>query len=103
MLPPIYNVCDNVPAGYVNTGITGCAANTSKTINSYNNGFAIATELELFAGRSDILVSGLNTLSSQIFFEGAINTAPADTYTLDFYANYDHILVLENGILTARF
>jgi hypothetical protein len=71
--------------------------------SSYLNGFAIAQELESMAQRSDILMSGTNTLSSNIFFEANINTAPATTYTLDFYANYDHILVLQDGLLTAKF
>ena len=70
---------------------------------SYTNGFAIAQELESFANRSDILISGMNTLASQVFFEGSISTAPSTTYVLDFYANYDQIIVLENGIMSAKF
>eukprot|EP01039_Chlorochromonas_danica_P011849 gene11849-13365_t len=74
-----YNVADatitNCPQVAVQTGV-----------NSYNNGFVIAQEMESFAQRSDVLLSGMNTLSSQIFFETTINTAPGNTYTLDFFA-----------------
>jgi hypothetical protein len=70
---------------------------------SHQYAFAIAQELEAFAQRSDLLLSGLNSLSTQIFFEINCNTAPASVYTLDFYANYDHILVLENGLLSVKF
>lgn len=75
----------------------------STGINSYQNGFAIAQEMEQWANRGDILMSGVNTLSQNIFFEANINTAPASSYTLDFYCNYDFILVLQNGILSAKF
>lgn len=73
------------------------------TANSYKNGFVIAQELESFAQRSDVLLSGMNTLSSQIFFECNIGTALTTGYNLSFFANYDHILVLERGILSVKF
>ena len=65
----------------------------------------IAIELENFAQRNDVLLSGMNTLSSQIFFEATINTAigaGSGSYTLDFFAWYDHILVLDRGILSVK-
>ena len=71
--------------------------------NSYKNGFVIAQELESFAQRTDVLLSGMNTLSSQIFFETNITTAiGAASYNLDFFAWYDHILVLDRGILSVK-
>jgi len=69
---------------------------------SYKNGFVIAQELESFSQRSDVLLSGMNTLSSQIFFEPTIGTAPGSTYTFNFFAWYDHILVLDRGILSVK-
>ena len=95
----IYNTADGAFLLGPVTNITGTLA-----ANSYQNGFVIAQELESFANRSDVLLAGLNTLSSQVFFETTINSAgPTVTTTLDFYANYDHIIVLENGILSVRF
>jgi hypothetical protein len=74
---------------------------------SYQNGFAIAQELESFAQRSDQILSGMNTstLESNISFEATIVSAAALTsdYTLDFYAFYDMILTLQNGYLTVKF
>ena len=92
-----YNVADatvtNCPQIAVNTGA-----------NSYLNGFVIAQELESFAQRSDVLLSGMNTLSSQVFFEAQINTAiGASAYTLDFFAWYDHIMVIDQGIISIKY
>jgi len=73
----------------------------------YLNGFAIAQELESFAQRSDVIISGLNTNSSTIFFEGNVTTAFQGTnmsYTLDIYGCYDHILVIEpNGLINIKY
>jgi hypothetical protein len=44
----------------------------------------------------------MNTLSSQIFFETNIDVAPAAVYSLNFFAYYDHILVLDRGILSVK-
>jgi hypothetical protein len=46
----------------------------------------------------------MNTLSQQVFFECQINNATGNvTYTLDFFAQHDFILTLEQGILSSRF
>ena len=96
----LYNVADAADTTVGNGGVT-VGGSTSLSIN---NAFALATELETFAQRNDVLLSGMNTLASQVFFEANISTAlSANNYTLDFYANYDHILVLQDGILSVRF
>ena len=41
----------------------------SLLLHSHKNAFAIAQDLECFANKTDLLLSGMNTLSSQIFFE----------------------------------
>jgi len=84
---------------YASTSTT-CQYNPS---NTFQNGFVYAQELESYANKSDVLLSGYNTLSQQIFFEANITNAVSQAYTIDFYANYDQILVLENGILSVRF
>jgi hypothetical protein len=94
---PYYNVGD---IALTNTNVV--AINTGA--NSYKNGFVIAQELESFSNKTDVLLSGMNTLSSNVFFEANLaTTAPATAYTLDFFTNFDQILVLENGLFTARF
>ena len=71
---------------------------------SLNNGFAIAIDLETYANREDIMISGMNTLSAQTFLECNIGTGPTVSYTLNMYANYDHILVKDSsGLLSVRF
>jgi len=81
------------------------AATAAADATNSVNGFAIATELESFANRNDVLLSGLNTLTSQVFFEFNVNTAAtnATAWTFDFFANYDHILIVENGLISVRF
>jgi hypothetical protein len=82
-----------------NSGVQACLT----AANSYKNAFIIAQELETFCQRGDVLLSGMNTLGSQVFFECNINTAPGGLYTLNFFAYADVIYVLENGLLSARF
>ena len=58
----------------------------------------------MWAMRSDVLISGMNTLASQVFFECNLSAnALVAAYTLDFFANADIIYVLENGLLSARY
>jgi len=73
--------------------------------NSYRNGFALANELETYANKNNVILNGLNTLNFQTFFEANMQTTgPAQNYTLDFYVNYDMIIVKdENGIMSVRF
>ena len=91
-----YNVADAAIADCPQIAI-------ATAFNSYKNGFVIAQELESFAQRSDVLLSGMNTLSSQVFFETQIDTAPGAAYTLDFYAWYDHIMVIDQGIISIKY
>jgi hypothetical protein len=111
----IYNVADLGDGAVGNNGVraiyaqgTAAAAPAAADIaaNSFSCGFAIACDFDLFPNRSDIIISGTNSLSSQIFFEfNMLNAiaAAAGSYTLDTYAQYDAIFILQDGILTARF
>jgi hypothetical protein len=96
-----YNVLDNGADAFVGNG--GAVANATAN-NSYKNAFAIGQELEMWAMRSDVLISGMNTLASQVFFECNLSSNTLNAaYTLDFFANADIIYVLENGLLSARY
>jgi hypothetical protein len=99
----MYNVSDAAIAlDQVIAGKGGTDAATAAT--SYQNAFAIAQELESFAQRSDVLISGLNTNSSTVFFEGNVSTAPTVAYTLNMFAAYDHILVIDpNGLISIKY
>jgi hypothetical protein len=99
---------DSTTGGGINGA--GAVSGPSPYALSYLNGFAAAIELESFAGRSDCIVSGLNTLSTNCFFEGGItsnygptNVATTNNYILDFYANFDIIFMISNGLLTAKY
>jgi hypothetical protein len=102
-----YNVADNSTADATvgQGGIKVPQANSAAgQILTYQQGFAIAQNLETYSQKSDVIISGMNTLSAQTFFECNIGTATATSYTLDFYAMYDHILVKDaQGILSVRF
>jgi len=98
------STCLGVEYAAADAAITNCPQVAVQTgTNSYKNAFVIAQELESFAQRSDVLLSGMNTLSSQIFFETTINTAPGNTYNLDFFAWYDHIMVIDRGIISIKY
>jgi hypothetical protein len=95
-----YNTNDVADA---NVGAGGVQA-VQTTVDSYKNSFAMAIDLETYSNREDIMISGLNTLSAQTFLECNIGTGPATAYVLNMYANYDHILVKDQGgILSVRF
>lgn len=110
-----YNVVDLTTADASIGGFVGNALGQQTVLAlgnvgqlSYLNAFAIAQDFETFANKTDLLLSGMNTLTSQIFFEanvgwGAAAQSPTVPFTLDYYANFDCILVLQNGILSARF
>jgi hypothetical protein len=95
-----YNTNDVADA---NVGAGGVQA-VQTTVDSYKNSFAMGIDLETYSNREDIMISGLNTLSAQTFLECNIGTGPATAYVLNMYANYDHILVKDQGgILSVRF
>jgi len=72
----------------------------SGTINSYFNGFAIAQKLKTYSTRKDAILQGLNTIGQNIFFDCNIDsTGPTAMYTLSFFANFDIILAIENGVM----
>lgn len=72
----------------------------SGTTTSFYNGFAIAQELEVYSTRNDVILQGVNTIGQNVFFDCNIDTTgPTAAYTLNFFANFDVILVIENGIM----
>lgn len=91
------------------TNGTGTALTaTANGANSYKLAFAIAQEMESFAQKDGLLLSGMNTLTQQIFFEancgwGSTPQTNQTSVVLDFYAWFDSIMVLDNGIISCRF
>lgn len=67
--------------------------------NTKSNSFAIGLDLETYATADrDALWAGLNTITSDIFFNGEFDSnAGAPNVKFDFYSMFDQVLVFENG------
>jgi len=89
-----YNVWDDAAAA------TYGIITKKGTASSYTNAFAIAQELEVYSTRNDVILQGINTIGQNVFLDLNINTTgPTASYTLNFFANFDVILVIENGVM----
>ena len=73
-------------------------------LNSYKNAFCAAIELCAFSNKTDVILSGFNTLSCNMFIQAEFSQATdaATTYTLDTFACFDQIFIIEMGILSVR-
>ena len=83
-------------------------ASASTNAGTCNNSFAIGLECQSISNRSDVLLSGISTLNSQIYFTGVVGGTNAGgtngyNYVMDFWAAMDSVLVIENGIMRAIF
>jgi hypothetical protein len=101
--PSISKAYYNVADASNNYGVIGATAAGNTTNNSYKNAVAFSQEFESLSNRSDIILSGTNTLNLQIFHDYTITTAIGVTYTNNYYALCDHLLTLDpTGLLTCR-
>jgi hypothetical protein len=69
--------------------------------------FCVGLEMESFANKSDVIMSGISSLGQNIFFE-ANYTAPTSATLIpamlvDGFASYDVLYTLQDGVLTAQF
>jgi hypothetical protein len=85
----------------------GCGLKSAAVIDTSNNAFCIGQEFESFCHKSDTILSGLSTLNTNLFFTygviaGADGTG-ATVITAEFYAQYDLILVLQDGYISAKY
>jgi hypothetical protein len=100
--------CSSLRADYYNVNDTAISSTAvtalSTTLNSHKNGFVIAQELEVFSNRNSLLLSGINTLGVNSYFDAFITTAPATSYTINFFGNFDLILYLDpiTGVLSPK-
>ena len=102
-----YNVCATATKGWALCNVPGSKA--SGVSDTSNNAFMIGLELESFSNRSDTILSGVSTLNSQVYFTGIVNSGDncggtnSYNYTADFFAQMDMILVIQDGIMSAKF
>ena len=90
-----YNVA---VAGNTSTGVFSISTGNS----SYANAFALAVDLELFSSK-DTVINGLNCLAESMYFEANISTDPATDFTLDFFASFDNLFILDStGYMSSR-
>ena len=102
-----YNVAATASQGAAAAYAPG--SKTTGTLDTHNNAFAIGLELQSFSNRNDSILSGLSTMNSQVFFTGTVISgstcggANNYNYTADFFAQFDMILVIQDGIMSAKF
>lgn len=90
-----YNVA---VAGNTSTGVIALATGN----NSYLNAFALSVDLELF-GSKDTVINGLNCLAESMYFEANISTDPSADFTLDFFASFDNLFIVDStGYVSSR-
>lgn len=103
-----YNVCATSTQGWALCYVPGSKTGTS-VLDTHANAFAVGLECQSFSNRNDTILSGISTLNSQIFFTGIINSGQTAggtnsyNYTVDFFSQMDMILVLVDGVLSAKF
>jgi hypothetical protein len=80
------------------TGVLALSSGNS----SYLNAFALSIDLELF-GSKDTCINGLNVLAESMYFEANISTDPATDFTLDFFASFDNLFIVDStGYVSSR-
>jgi hypothetical protein len=107
-----YNVVAGTAAGATIQGYNTAFVAGNKgigVVDTHYNNFAIGLELQSFANRNDIILSGISTLNAQMFATFGIYSGcsaggqNAYNYTIDFFANMDMILILQDGIMSAKY
>ena len=99
----MYNVSQAPQKGWAAAYAPGVKSNGVQ--DAHNNAFIIALETQSFSNRNDTILSGISTLNAQVFAN--ITTVSGSTVGVnlvaDFYACMDMILVIQDGIMSAKF
>jgi hypothetical protein len=88
-----YNVAKTANA---QTGVTAAATDSTA-------GFTIGQEFSLYSNKRDVILTGVNTLSSNLFWECTVSSSGNDAMTLNFFAQYDALFVIQDGLISTRF
>jgi len=98
-----------VPGAKTYSLSTATAVGTVPSIDTFGNNFGIGLECQSFSNRNDTILSGISTLNSQIYFTGGLNNgmtaggANNYNYTIDFFSQMDMVLIIKDGIMSARY
>ena len=98
-----------VPGSKVATATTAAANGTIPAVDTHGNNFGIGLECQSFSNRNDTILSGISTLNSQIYFTAGLNNgmtaggANNYNYTIDFFSQMDMVLIIRDGIMSARY
>ena len=118
LIAPGYNVSATATGGWALTYVPGAKTITATTvaasgtvppIDTHGNAFGIGLECQSFSNRNDSILSGISTLNSQIYFTAGITSGVTaggtgnHINTIDFFSQMDMVLILKDGILSARF
>jgi hypothetical protein len=73
-------------------------------IHNEDNGLYMAgVELENFSHRSDVLETGISTMTSSVFLDSQFSAPTAATLDLAIFVHYDMILSFSGGNMTVKF
>ena len=106
IVSPQYNTASIATLGWNVATPIGAVAGQ---LGSHYNAFALGLELESFSNRTDTILSGVSTLNSQVFLTAGVYTGQTVggagnlNFTLDFFAQMDMILVIQDGTMSAKF
>ena len=106
IVSPQYNTASTATLGWNVATPVGAVAGQ---LGSHYNAFALGLELESFSNRTNTILSGVSTLNSQVFLTAGVYTgltvggAGNLNFTLDFFAQMDMILVIQDGTMSAKF
>lgn len=95
----MYNIAQAGAGGFA-TAFAPVAKNACATHDTSYNAFAISSDLEVFSNKSDVIMSGINTLSMPVYAQMTFQagaTAGADM-VMDCFMQMDAIIAIQNGI-----
>jgi hypothetical protein len=103
-----YNVCATATSAWAAASLP--SSRVAGIIDTHNNAFAIGLECQSFSNRNDTILSGISTLNSQIYFTGTVingltcgGAISSYNCTVDFFSQMDMILVIVDGVMSAKF
>ena len=76
------------------------AADATGEDDAHTGTFILSCDFESFSGRSGSILSGLNTISNDLYLSATFSAS--DAATIDTYLHYDMKLIIKDGILTVN-